>query len=91
MNRRERFLATMTFGSPDRPASGDYFYYDSTRERWEREGLPKGVDLNAYFGMDFDPFAWAVRTDLSVRPAFEPETLEETDHYTTQTVNGLTG
>ena len=49
MNRRIRFIETMTFGSPDRPASADYFAYDATRQRWEAEGLPKGVDLNEYF------------------------------------------
>lgn len=73
MNRRERFLKTMTWGRPDRPASADYFAYDSTRARWEREGLPRGVDLNEYFGMDFDPFRWNVGAALG--PLFEAKTL----------------
>ncbi|HUU30726.1 MAG TPA: uroporphyrinogen decarboxylase family protein [Phycisphaerae bacterium] len=81
MTRRERFLRTMRFGAPDRPASAAYFAYDSTRERWEREGLPKGVDLNEHFGMDFDPFRWQVPVNLGLIPCFEEEVLEETDEY----------
>jgi uroporphyrinogen decarboxylase len=81
MNRRERFLATMTFGTPDRPASGDYFYYASTRERWEREGLPADADLNDYFGMDFDPFRFQVPVGPRLIPSFAEETLEETAEY----------
>jgi len=79
MNRRERFLETMTFGKPDRAASGDYFYYDATRERWESEGLPKAADLNEYFEMDFDPFRWKIDANISIQPEYEEETVEETD------------
>ena len=84
MNRRQRFLETMTFGTPDRPASGDYFYYESTRKRWESEGLPAGVDLNEYFGMDFDPFAWKVPVAIyDLSPDFGTTLLEETQEYET--------
>jgi uroporphyrinogen decarboxylase len=81
MNRRQRFLETMTFGQPDRPASGDYFYYDSTRRRWESEGLPKDADLNEYFSMDFDPFKWVFLTTNphGIIPNFEETVLEERD------------
>ncbi len=90
MNRRLRFLETMTFGAPDHPASGDYFSYDSTRQRWEREGLPPGVDLNEYFGMDFDPFQWKVPADLAVLPRYETVVVEETEEYQTlQTGNEI--
>jgi hypothetical protein len=41
VNRRTRFIKTMTFAAPDRPARGHYFAYDATRQRWEREGLPR--------------------------------------------------
>lgn len=77
MTKRERFLATMTFGSPDRPASGDYFSYDSTRLRWEREGLPEAANLNEFFDMDFDPFEWKVDVNLRVEPWFERVILED--------------
>jgi len=83
MNRRKRFLETMTFGAPDRPASGDYFYYDSTRARWEREGLPKGVDLDEYFDMDFTPFKWKIPLPAIFSPApdFGTTILEEDNEY----------
>ena len=81
MNRRQRFLETMTFGQPDRPASADYFSYESTRRRWESEGLPKDADLNEYFGMDFDPFKWTFLAMNLHRllPTFDEKVLEEDD------------
>ena len=78
----------MTFGAPDRPASGDYFAYDSTQQRWEREGLPPGVDLNEYFGMDFDPFQWRVPANLAVLPRYERVVVEETEEYQTVRTGG---
>jgi len=82
MNRRERFLQTMMFGSPDIPASADYFAYQSTRERWEAEGLPHDADLNTYFGMDFDPFAWRVSAwPLTLMPDFGESELERNAGY----------
>ena len=81
MNSRERFLKTMTFSAPDRPACADYHYYDSTRERWEREGLPKGADLDEYFGYDFNPFRWQVQADIGALPRQKAEVLEETGDY----------
>jgi hypothetical protein len=84
VNRRERFLETMAFGSPDRPASGDYFYYEATRNRWEREGLPVGVDLTDYFGMDFDPFKWQVPVNgVCLLPDFGIKVLQEDEHFKT--------
>ena len=70
MTKRQRFLETMTFGNPDRPSRGDYFAYDSTRERWEREGLPKGADLNEYFDMDFS-LGWSIWAARHPIPDFE--------------------
>ena len=82
MNRRERFLKTMTFDFPDRPASGDYFFYESTRKRWESEGLPLNTDLNSYFNMDFDPFQWCVPVNVAGPvPDFGINVLEENDQF----------
>lgn len=80
MTKRQRFLETMTFGNPDRPSRGDYFAYDSTRERWEREGLPKGADLNEYFDMDFS-LGWSIWAARHPIPDFEWKKIEETDKY----------
>ena len=55
MNERERFIRTLTCARPDRPSYGDYLAFDSTRERWEKEGLPGGLSrrqLFDYFGFD---------------------------------------
>lgn len=71
----------MTFGTPDRPAAGDYFAYESTRWRWEREGLPAGADLNSYFAMDFDPFAWRATSAIMLLPTVPTVVLEETADY----------
>ncbi len=81
MTRRERFIRTMTFDSPDRPATGDYLVYESMRERWESEGLPKGADYNEYFGFDFDPFRWQVPVNWRIDPFYDDEVIEETEDY----------
>ena len=72
MNSRQRFIETMTFGSPDRPAAGDYMYYEATRERWEREGLPRDADLREYFELDFSTSDWRLAVNLG---AFSRSTL----------------
>ncbi|MCC7262535.1 MAG: hypothetical protein IT369_08450 [Candidatus Latescibacteria bacterium] len=86
MNERERFIRTLTCSGPDRPSYGDYFAYDSTRQRWEREGLPKGLDhggLFDYFGMDHIEIWGRDRLPLhaGIMPSFEEALIEETDEY----------
>jgi uroporphyrinogen decarboxylase len=83
MNRRERFIQTMTFGTPDVPASADYFAYQPTYDRWVSEELPRGTDLNAYFGMDFDPFTWKVPVawPFTLMPDFGEVVLEKNADY----------
>ena len=82
MNRRERFVKTMTFDLPDRAASGDCFHFESTRQRWEAEGLPPGADLNSYFNMDFNPFQWKVPVNVAGPvPDFGTTILEENDDF----------
>jgi len=86
MNERERFVRTMTCTSPDRPSYGDYFAYDSTRLRWEREGLPIGLDsggLFDFFGMDHIDI-WN-RDGLFISPnplpTYQEEVIEDTPDY----------
>lgn len=89
MNERERLIRTLTCSGPDRPSYGDYFYYDSTRERWESEGLPEGLDrggLFDYFGMDHIDI-WGkdkLPVEAGPLPGFEPKIFEETAEYTIQ-------
>ena len=83
MNERERFIETMTCGNPDRPSLGDYLSYDSTRERWEREGMPKGVNLYRHFGFDHIDI-WgedSIPFDWSLSNLFKRELLEENSTY----------
>lgn len=94
VNERERLIRTLTCGTPDRPSYGDYFAYDSTRQRWEREGLPAGLDkggLFDYFGMDHIDI-WR-RDGLFLSPSpippYKEELLQETaDHAVYRQADG---
>ena len=84
MNERERFVRTLTCDHPDRPSYGDYLAYDSTRERWEKEGLPKGLSRQQLFDhFSFDHIdIWGndrLSFSESVRPAYSSELIEETN------------
>jgi uroporphyrinogen decarboxylase len=87
MTERERFVKTLTGGEPDRPSYGDYFAYESTQRRWEREGLPVGLDragLYRYFGFDHID-VWAtdrLPVNVGVLPAYADEVLEDTPEFT---------
>ncbi|MGQ9515418.1 MAG: hypothetical protein ACUVTL_10310 [Thermoproteota archaeon] len=52
MNARERFHAVTHFEKPDRVPNEDFGYWDDTIERWYGEGLPRGVDVEEYLGLD---------------------------------------
>jgi len=83
MNERQRFIETMTCGNPDRPSYGEYLAYESTRKRWESEGMPQGVDLYRHFGLDHVDI-WSkdcVPCDWGFNGLFERELLEETAEY----------
>ena len=41
VNARERFLATLRFGEPDRVPYYDQCIRESTLKRWHRQGLPE--------------------------------------------------
>ncbi len=51
--------------------------WDATIERWQREGMPKGVDYVEFFGLDN-----VVHIEVDHSPRFEAKTFEETDEYT---------
>jgi uroporphyrinogen decarboxylase len=50
--------------------------WNSTIERWQREGMPVGMDYRDYFGLDKVAF---INADTS--PRYEERTIEETDKY----------
>ncbi len=92
MNERERWLATMTFGTPDRVPLITMGPRESTLARWHQEGLPPGQPwleaLCAQIGVAYD---FPVRShpplgvDFRLRPPFEEKVLEHRDgHYVVQ-------
>jgi hypothetical protein len=52
LNARERFLATMEFGRPDRVPFYDEDVREGTLKRWYGEGLPKGKHPRDLFGLE---------------------------------------
>lgn len=75
MTTKERMLRIYDHKEADRiPITDDP--WRGTIARWEREGMPKGIDWRDYFGTDkFE----AVGVDIS--PRYPGRLIEETDRY----------
>lgn len=75
MNSHERFSRIFDHKDADRVPILDT-PWDATIERWQREGMPEGVDFCNYFDLD------SVR-DISVdtSPQYEVVILEQTEDY----------
>ncbi len=96
MNPRERYLATLTFGRPDRipfePGGGR----ESTLTRWRSEGLPEGGDpvghVRDLLGLEAEACARPppdLGADFRLIPRFEEKVLEHRDgHYVVQDWKG---
>ena len=84
MTDRERFLALMEYGHPDRVPNHELGVWPQTVQRWESEGMPESTlhfgwfTGEEYFGMDKRLF---IPVDFGMKPPFEPEVLERTDRY----------
>ena len=48
MNPRQRFIQTLSFGTPDRIPFQPGYPRESTRARWHTEGLPENADSSAH-------------------------------------------
>ena len=48
MNPRQRFLGTLTFGTPDKIPFNPGGPRESTLARWRKEGLPEDRDWHAF-------------------------------------------
>ena len=48
MTERERYVATLTFGAPDRIPFEPGLPRESTLKRWREQGLPDSTDWNVY-------------------------------------------
>ena len=52
MNSRQRFLATMQSGQPDRPPLFDEGQREEVLEAWRLQGMPAGAALSELFAID---------------------------------------
>lgn len=85
MTSRERILCTLNGEIPDRVGRTDS-PWSETIERWKKEGLQEGQDINDLFGFDFGGLPWP---DLSLR--LPTEVIEDCEEYIIQRdANGVT-
>lgn len=75
MNDRQRFHEVMHYGQPDRTYFIDFDYTDDTLDNWYQQGLPRGTDMNRYFGLD--TFWKGTGMSISLFPAFERRVIED--------------
>jgi uroporphyrinogen-III decarboxylase len=79
MNDRERFLATMNYRERDHCPWGEMGFWPETLERWHKEGWPRDISLNQFFG--FDHHRQQVNVSMGFIPSFKREIIEETERY----------
>ncbi|MFH1567593.1 MAG: uroporphyrinogen decarboxylase family protein [Gemmatimonadota bacterium] len=79
MGNRGLWQRIMHYGDFDRMPVIHWTGWPETIERWEREGLPPGANQHTYF--DAVPMWTGIGANLSLLPAFEEETLEDTEEY----------
>jgi len=78
MTPRERFLATMTWGVPDRIPYRFGGPRESTFNAWYKQGLPRDLNFGRFIGYDH----WEqLPVDLGPLPRFEEVVLEETNRH----------
>ncbi len=95
MNARERFIETLTFGTPDKVPFSPGWPRESTRANWRTQGLPEGRNwfevLCEEIGVEREPTKDRVShgVDFRMIPQFEEKTLEHRDgHYVVQDWKG---
>jgi hypothetical protein len=92
MDERQRYVATLTFGNPDRVPLQPGWPRESTLRTWRQQGLPAEVDwytcLLAELGIDYTPPAEKLpnlSAAFRMLPTFEEKVLEHRDgHYIVQ-------
>jgi len=80
MDNRERFLRLMRYEAVDHPPLSVGGPWAETRVRWEAEGLPKGVDIYDYFGLESFRIV-NVGPETRLFPPFGQRELERTADY----------
>jgi len=80
MTSRERFIRTMTYQPVDRRPLYVVGIWPDTLKRWKKEGLPEGVDVHQYLGLQ--PIrSLYVGPRMGLWPPFEEKIIEERDNY----------
>jgi uroporphyrinogen decarboxylase len=79
MNHRELFRNIMHDGSFGRMPVWHWTGWPETMERWHGEGMPRDVNEHEYFNAV--PMGMGIPVHANLFPAFEEETLEETETY----------
>ena len=79
MKNRELYLALMNYEKVDRMPIIHWAGWPETRRRWLQEGLPEKVSQAEFFGAA--PLNYPIDINLGLFPAFEEETLEDTEEY----------
>ena len=75
----------MGLQSVDRPPLIEWGFWPETISRWQREGLPRDIEVVEFFG--FDKWRGAgclehdIKVDLGPIPRFEERIIEETENY----------
>jgi len=83
MNPRDRYIKTLTFGTPDKVPFHPGGPRESTRKAWRTQGLPEGVDWFAYLcetiGVEQEKLqteAVHLGVDTLMMPQFEEKVIE---------------
>lgn len=80
MTNKERFLRTMRYQPVDRRPLYLVHPWSFTMDRWHKEGLPAGVDLNEFLSVE--PLKINnVSCNTWLHPAYEPRLLREDDEF----------
>ncbi len=89
MTPRQRFIATLTFGRPDRIPLSPGGGRESTRARWHREGLPEDIEpgriveyayRQAGGRLELPAAGPGFNVDERMRPHFEEKVIERRDN-----------
>jgi uroporphyrinogen decarboxylase len=78
MNTHERMLKIYQHQDPDQVPITDW-YWESTIERWKKEGLPANTDIAQY--LHLDKFIELNNEIIDSSPQFTEYIIEETDQY----------
>jgi uroporphyrinogen decarboxylase len=75
LTTHERMSLVYAHQEPDRVPITDWFW-ESTLERWQSEGMPRDLDVVPCFGLDD-----IIKIEIDTSPRFETKVIEETDTY----------